>query len=235
MKLRLCLIAFVSCHLIRAEKVLWELVRPERYHRVFSLENAEFDMTRLIAASTAHLEAAEARFVTLRFYVGKPPLYILSLPTHYSFESWAWVNQQASRVHWRVADLTAINGDAVLRIRDGSTLNRVVLSGRDPLTYTVSGIEFEILQFSFHNQESTTAYVRAKSALTIEGCEELYRRLKRRVPVPFDLRVREDIWFVEAGFPPYFWFQRGGVPTKSEQANAPSVSCYGRVQKCVAD
>jgi hypothetical protein len=183
----------------------------------------EFRLQRLAALCRSRLPVRSGEWMRVTFFTAEPSPYFLQQSSAESFATWLKAWRSAARVPWRVAEMTAVGGDAVLRIRAGRSSTRVVIAGRDPLQVEVRGRRYEILHIS--GSSRATLYVRGPQPL---ACGDLYRVLRPRFGTPITIKLRTDPWFVrDPGFPPFYWFQSSLPPTREAIESAPQATCGG--------
>jgi hypothetical protein len=108
------------------------------------------------------------------------------------------------------AEGIAIGSNSVLRFRDfDGTLQRVVLSGTDPLKVNIENHEFEILHIAFWDirhaklnvKPDLGARIFMRSRRTLNGklCEDTFRLFVGRIGIGhITISFREDVWFIES-------------------------------------
>ena len=146
----------------------------------------------------------------------------------------------ASRV-WRFAEVIASRQGAVLRIRDGDAVLRMVLSGSDPLVWTFREKEYEIVHIAL--QEAPGDYklcgihvfARSHSEPDVQSVTAWFELLRLEFfPNLISLSVKVNSWFVHQLFPVYYPFYVNRSPRLSDFTAATRVDCanYGRGTHC---
>jgi hypothetical protein len=217
---------------VRAETVLWDRSDARIVERGFEIAGEDFTRERLIARCQEFLKTSNAIFahLTLVHSGGKTPLFLQFSDIRY--EAWLSYNKRALSSPMRVAEMTSIHGNAVLRVRDGLSIWRIVLSGKDPLMYHYSGTTFEILhlvQTSF-TISPLRAYVRSSGRLRVENVNGFYAELLSLLATKVYVDIRKDPWFFEALTFPQSYFYDLTIPPDNfaAVANAPRVTCFDR-------
>jgi hypothetical protein len=185
---------------------------------------SEFTFQRLAKRARAKLlEAASEPLVRYTMFASEPsPLFLTQSPVE-SFAGWLASWKSAAKVRWRVAEAVAIGPDAVLRIRMGRSMSRIVLRGRDPLFVAAGGRRCEILHVASRAPGSAAVYLRGPGPLP---CEAVYRSLRQSIPLKLSVRMRTDPWFLnDPDFPPYCFFQISEPPTRDAVAAGVQTSC----------
>jgi hypothetical protein len=182
-----------------------------------------FNMPGLARICKSKLPVKPGQWLRLTIFASEPSPYYLQQSALESWASWLKAWRSAARVRWRVAEMTAIGNDAVLRIRVVRSASRATLSGRDPLVLDIGGRRYDILHIS--GAARATVYVRGPKPLP---CEEIHRVLRRKLDGPVTVKVRTDPWFVrDPGFPAFYWFYSGEPPSREAVEAAQQAVCGG--------
>ena len=115
-----------------------------------------------------------------------------------------------------MAELLRVGSDAVLRIRyPDKKLGRIVLQGRDPLKWSMQGINLEILYVDFPSDgppppgSFLMLTVKTSTEPTEEICKSVTTALQGRFKVSeAGVSIRSDPWFIDPGGMPHkyrFW------------------------------
>ena len=201
-----------------------------------------FNETSLTAiCRTVLKDQRHRKLVRFRVFTDKRHATPVPRFTDLGFGQWQHWYKILEQEHWRIAELMACDGKAVLRIRDGDIISRLLLEGdKDPLFWEIDDSTFEILHLSIPIFSSTAIDVFARSPghVSKEQVRELLLTLRERIHPRVDsLRVRGDHWFIlDLRFPVYYWFEKPRPPTRSELRSSPrttscsfqrgGVSCY---------
>jgi hypothetical protein len=148
-----------------------------------------------------------------------------------------WVAQRPLRM----AQVTAIRGNAVLRIRlaDGTVVRRV-LSGKDPLHIESDGLDFEILVLGFRSaswidrcqpdgaMSPSGVYLMADAPLTANACDRVTARLGELLGTKILWAAfRNDHWFISFGSYPliYQFATPSEPPSETEYYSSIAYHC----------
>ncbi len=159
-------------------------------------------------------------------------------PCH-SYKQWKVDYNHFPRGQLVAADVIALNGDAVLRLRsaDGSFSKRI-LSGRDPTQFSVEGTPFEILIVGGRRMTrfevcatpgaiEPRLYVRTEAKLTQVLCEQATGSLAKTLRTKYvRVEFRNDHWFPCSFFPVvYPFFPPEPPPSESAYRNSVTFTC----------
>jgi hypothetical protein len=208
--MKLAVLMFLLASLsVKADTVLEDVQRPGVRLRTVKLAPKEpFTMKELERRSRAELSLAKrVRFVRVLFY-GINGGADLPLPTDSTFEHWKGLYESFSKSSYEVAELIAIDGNAVLRIHDSAgNVEKRVLAGKDPLVYRVGNRDYEVLYFAPAAAERYQGvgfelFVRSSAPFTRAEGVEFLTNLQRSFPetVTLVLRFRHDEWFALTDF-----------------------------------
>jgi hypothetical protein len=214
-----------------AETVLWDRSDNEMVERGIEIPQTEFSRVPLIARCRAFLKDSTATVVHLTVTTPTRTVDFFQ-PSDSTYESWRMYYTGELMRPFFVAELVAINGNAVLRVHDGREVWRVTLTGQDPLVYSVLGASFEILYITktpYKIVRPIRAYVRCTGAMTLENSNVLYQILQRLVRKQIHMNVRNDHWFYKSAFPPVYWYDSEAPPDQAEAVKAgPHIVCEER-------
>lgn len=230
--------------MVSAQEATFELRVPNGLHRCVLIEQKEFNRERVEAISRTFLN--ENRSL---------PVLKLSIVTNrrdsaialcgkcmydYPFSVWLRLRRQWLLEHGPVAEMIAINGNAVLRVRDrAGDIQRVVLAGNDPLRVRVAGTAIEILHIAFpsaegvfRSRETLEFYARRSGPLSLNEAVEVTRVLRDATGGRIDLSVRADSWFVASEhFPIVSIFEPITEPPRYESlVQNKTIYCIGAVR-----
>ncbi len=196
----------------------------------------DFSRKYLVRLARRALKGSSRTFVQVLFFGegGGPPLM---KPSHVDFDHWREMFEMVGSKSMQVAEAISVNGNAVLRIHqaDGS-VTRQVLSGRDPLTLTLGGQEFEIVYFGFSGpsrlglQESVFVFVCSHSPLDPAVGVDLFNKLEPLFPgLGVTVEIRNDAWFVYQQRYPFYnpFIEDRKVPSQREYERSPTMRCTG--------
>lgn len=158
-----------------------------------------------------------------------------------SYAQWRAYYDRVAQRPLRMAQVTAIRGNAVLRVRraDGTVLRRV-LSGKDPLHIESDGVDFEILVLRFRRgtifdrcQPAGTlspaiAHVMTDSPLTAGTCDHVTDELTELLGTKIlFVGFKNDHWFITSGgYPVIYQFATPSEPpSEAEYYRSTAYSC----------
>ena len=168
-----------------------------------------FDLRELEHLSRIELSGAKKQRVAhSRFYGSKggepwPKL------NHITESDWRELYERTRRLPNEIAELFAIDGNAVLRYRNATgQVEKRLLAGKDPLIQTIGGKTYEILYLTewLGRYEGTIRlFFRTAGPLSVEDGQEVLARMQNAFPKPLvvELYIRSDEWFVWGTFYPY--------------------------------
>jgi hypothetical protein len=164
------------------------------------------------------VELTEARLAQVRIYAGERIRSKLSPPLHAEFAD--FLRYRAGWGEAPYAELFKLDGDAVLRFKNGSGPVRRLISGRDPTRFTVGAASCEIVYltgFEARDGPSLKIFVVTAEPLTTELGVAVSAVIRNRLPLESRIYVRNDLWFFSA---PYAHpFLPRGEPPAAEQWN----------------
>jgi hypothetical protein len=207
---------------------IWNDERPGFLKRGIVLGQS-FDEEHISAFCQRTLdERSDLQFIQLTF----APQYLRQRPKidHMTYADWKNWHDASAKSQGAVAELVAVKGDAVLRIRDArGRVTQKVLRGHDPLVFEVGGLTFHILYFAFSELSpaliqvnSAEVYVESDRMPSAELGADIREHWRQLFPqFTTSLLFRQDLWFVyNPGFPFFYPFGEEGEP--------PSEQVYGR-------
>jgi hypothetical protein len=233
MKLTLLLLGVAPMMIVRAETILWQERRPGLSRSAVLISPDSFDDGHLETICRQALQREASRgFAQLQIVVDeKKPL---PKPDHLTYEHWRRWHDLAAKSAGPVAEMTAMDGSAVLRIREkDGQVKMLVLAGKNPLLQEFGGSGLEILHFSFgpsapYWSERVDIYAKTDNPLSMATGLSLWGALKAKfADVSVFLYVRTDGWFVyEPSFPFLDPFGTDlGPPIEKEYDAAPTLRC----------
>lgn len=221
----------------RTEKVLWEKDSFDFHERAVLVARQHFTVANIEKIAWRFLrETGDLKCIRLQVYTDAADANPLPKPAHQDYEGWlTWFTRHSEKA-WNLAELVAISGSAVLRIRNSTGVRRLTLRGTDPLVLTFGADRVEILHFGFEpiavpgyvTDRGITVYARTKWHLTPHLGENVIRELRKRLPqADISLYLRNDHWFVEEPyFPTYYPFELGITPlAKQDYLSSPVLRC----------
>ena len=152
---------------------------------------------------------------------------------HFDFKMWRRMHDEAVNMPNEFAEMISINGEAVLRMRDGSgKVTKKVLTEHDPLKVVIAGDMFEIIYLGFSAPAPFTlqrvdAYVRTSASLKPESGLDLLRKLDQVFPgYEVSVFVRDDPWFIyQPSYPFFNPFVEEPTPPTDPDHLAPTLQC----------
>jgi hypothetical protein len=208
-------------------QVLWDRSARGIADRGITVPVGEFSRERIIKMSRETLLAKPTDTVLyLTIMSADFPRFLFHQTSHERYERLFRTLDEYKHRRLQIAELASFGQDAVLRIRDGNTVERIVLAGRDPLIYEAGSERCEILYFRLHTVSSlASVYARCVAGLTVDTVNGLYEQIKRRVPVHCMLQVRTDSWFLSLYYPVMYWYDVELPPAPDALIKAPTVIC----------
>lgn len=151
----------------------------------------------------------------------------------------------AAAPHGYVARVIAINGNAILSLREPRDLASPakewrLSQGGDPIMMTVEGSLYRLLHFSRGPNAASPSevvfYFQAQETPSVRECEKLLAQMRDLAAAGrVEIHVRTDFWFVDStDFPVFFPFYNDWgshrtnwprIPSALEYFRSPEVSC----------
>jgi hypothetical protein len=145
-----------------------------------------------------------------------------------SYRYLAFVTENFSKRPSPLARLSCLNESVALDVRgpDGG-VQHLVLRGPDPLLIERDGVASSILHVHFlPNSVEQIVFVQTTGRLTRELGRKIYDAVADRLGVPpVVVKIRNDSFFVETGFPPLYPFSDDPVPSEREYLKTIMLSC----------
>src|SRR5687767_6747566 len=124
--------------ILRGEKIVSDESQDDLYLKAVVVDYDDFVEDKLVTLCRKTLVAERQRRLTwLKIGVALSDLEEPTAEVHVTFERWRALNSSFGKRTWHRADLVALNGNAVLRIRSGNEIRKIVLEGSDPLISSV--------------------------------------------------------------------------------------------------
>lgn len=258
-------VLIVSTLLAEAVVVQWEVRGPKLIRQAATAPRDNF-LGPIVNTVEARLRAAsnparEVFHLTIRPEVATVPLPWQNISLHRSYEA---VRERILRQEAvpPVAELMAIGGDAVLRLRHpNGSISRVLISGRDPLILKRDAMVAEVLHLEFRaTRELLDRAVEARmgrpirlyspSVQLLTPAEEVAYIYVQLTPWPTDLRGPREVSLAIArrlgivvasvSFRPDSWFADDNYPVPNpyvEWRQPPELADWGRVPQvfCLMD
>jgi hypothetical protein len=186
----------------RAETVLWEERSQNAASRVILVSESAFSEKLVVEICRRVLQKSTPTFMHLAVVTDHQHRFDLAGASHVPLEVWIKNCGLAATSVVRVAEMTKVGGDVVVRIRAGRNVRRIILDGKDPLKYRISTSGFDIVHIGLNRSGifQFVIYARSEGRLTLPNVEGLYRQLQRRLPSTAVYFVaREDAWFYKGG------------------------------------
>jgi hypothetical protein len=207
---------------------IWNDERPGFLNRGI-VTSQSFDKEHISATCQRTLEReADLQFIQLTLAPKdlRPSLKM----DHMTFSHWKDLHDAQAESQGPVAEMIAVKGDAVLRIRgaDGRVTEKV-LQGHNPLVFEDGGLTFHILHFGLSlpnppliQVKRADIYVQSNRMPSVGLGAELLKRWQPLFPqFTTSFFFRQDLWFISnPSFPFFFPFGEEGEP--------PSEEAYGR-------
>jgi hypothetical protein len=167
--------------------------------------------------------------------------------TDLNFDNWEYRLRFSEEHGWKpiqdIAEVELISGNAVIRMRQGSEVVRVLLTEHDPLKSFVEDSQYEIIDFAGipsrevrgkSSLSDFTVFLRSRGSLDMVPIRRAGKAIRRLLPSDADLMLfaRKDAWFIwEPQFPPVYAFGERGetvIPTRRQFYDSPEVSLFLR-------
>jgi hypothetical protein len=218
----------ISAEIGRAQTDLWDMRRSGAVDRGLLLGRNEFRHDRLIDICRRVLATSKEALTKLVILTDAERRFDLVERDHVPFEIWARDVNRASTTPISAAEMIAIRGNAVLRIRDGVSTRRILLSDVDPLVYRLSGSVCEVLHIAVTSKLFPfQVFARCSGVVSLRDCTVFFEALETALPTPeIYLVVRNDRWFYfDPGFPAHYWFDVGVPPDLQRLDSSLQVIC----------
>ncbi len=169
-------------------------------------------------------------FVRMQFYDQNPTDVAQVWVTHQGYAGWAERREKHRAVRYDYAQLHCVAGNCVLRFADEDGRVEVrVLRGDNPLRFDVPGGHLEILDVWMDpgREGASYGFARTTAPLSELAASRIYLEVTKRLGfVVSDFFFRNDIWFIQVGFPQYYPFDpQERTPTKEEVEGAVTIHC----------
>jgi hypothetical protein len=220
-----------------AMAVLWERSTPMALEQAIVIRDSEFQLDFLKELSERVLERNGSKPIVQVWFspdvnqIARSPR-ALGQPYPLWRKDYLSTNQQ--RRH--IAQLLAVGGRAVLRIRDGTIARELPLKGPSPLRWTVGGVDVSIIHWGIGNSVFPIKIFAQSPVLDVALSQDLYDRLASFLETAgLYVVIRVDPWFAShVEFPSDFPFLEGIPPREEEWDRAPYVECadYGKGAEC---
>jgi|SRR5579883_1421506 hypothetical protein len=215
--------------------VVWDDARPSFLNRGVVIDPSSFNEDLLSRMCNSILDERPRTFVQVTFFPSDLASQQALKLDHITFSKWRELHDIAAQSQGPIAQLTAINNDAVLRLRnDRAQLSSLVLKGKNPLIMRSPETSVELIYI---------AIVRSIPGQRI-GRVEVYATADR-LPDPkvgvgilasleqvfqdfqVSLLLRNDRWFVsQIGFPYFYPFaNEPPMPSEAEYRATNTMSC----------
>ena len=174
----------------------------------------------------------------LRYYSGK---------TDQSFDNWEYQLRFSEEHGWQpiqdIAEVDLISGNAIIRMRQGPEVVRILLTDHDPLKSFLQESQYEIINFAGKQFREVrgksclsdfTVFLRSRGSLNMAPIRRAGKVIRRLLPPDADIRLlaRNDSWFIsEPQFPAVYAFGDRGetvIPTRAQFHDSPEVSLFLR-------
>jgi hypothetical protein len=222
---------FLVAASLRADSTLWDSSRDGVREVTLTLSEGAFTEEHLDELARMELaRTPRASFIKLTMVGAKG-----GLPgprgASYGFADWLRL-YDPSRPN-EIAEMIANGDDAVLRVRDLSgKLTERVLSGKNPLSVTVGGENFQIVYLSIGVAVAyggeVRVFFRTASTLRTQAGEALMRALQPSFPsFRISVLVQNDPWFVREGDYPIVnpFVENKKPPTPEEYLQIKTLTC----------
>ena len=208
-------------------RFLWERVHLSSQAVGVLVDKREFSDQSLIAHSDP-LIATKYRFFKQVMFTDPAQDYYQRQPSHGAFRLALFEYNRGAKLEWQAGELVVTPRGAILRIRDRLQVRRVVLDGQDPLQFSINGSTFDILHIdtAFHRVH---VFGYSPDPLMASTAEVLFQHFREVFPEGvLSMSLRNDRWFVDAGFPSYFMFSTEPPPPEEQWQRRARIECSTR-------
>jgi hypothetical protein len=219
---------------LRADSVFTDSSRDGLREFGITLSDGFFTPEHLEQLARAELaRTPRATFIKLTMVGSKGGLPLPKAPDAiYSFENWLRFYDEAAATPNEIAEMIAINGDAVLIVRDRSgSLTERILAGRNPLRVTAGGQDLQIVDVILIRAILYGAdirfFLRTTELLRVEAGEKLLEVLQSSAPkFRISATVQNNAWFVGDEYPFFNPLVEQRIePTKEEYLQTKTLEC----------
>ena len=215
------IVAAILAVSLNAQQTLSQKSSRESFGKAVLLEAKDFNEVALVAVARTFLgEHTEKQLAKLLIVTNKDRGWMVKYGAPARPYLSYYLEQRAPE--WQsegMAELLRVGSDAVLRIRyPDKKLGRIVLQGRDPLKWSMRGIDVEILYVDFPSDgppppgSFLMVFVRTSVEPTSEICRSVTTAIQQRFSTPRGaVCIRSDPWFIGSGGVPVeyrFWESR---------------------------
>ena len=127
------IVGFIFSGLVFPETVLWEERADHTLSRVVLISDGEFTDQSLTRICRRVMREEPAKFLSLAIVTDSQQRFDLSYAYDIPTSAWARNCMRAATLPVRAAEMVALGGNVVIRVRDGLNTRRIVLDGKDPL------------------------------------------------------------------------------------------------------
>jgi hypothetical protein len=164
------------------------------------------------------------------------------------YRQWLYYFDRSRNNSRAVADVIAINGNAVLRVRSVTgVISRAVLKGADPTVFSLAGAPVEVLMLSgraisdfegcsIPRGIAPIAYLQTPAPLSLDLCRRAMAEFTKKIGAKrLHVSLRNDPWFICGGnFPIIYPFANLGEPPREQdyyrsRTFTCSVECDGTI------
>lgn len=171
------------------------------------LENGELTTEAMVRESEAILDRhRDTAFLRIQFAESRATLNICSfLPDGIANRGiWALAKRRWNGTNLRYGELISLNGNAVLRIRDGFAIRTQVIRRRNPLALSVAGRAVEFVHFGliYNHAKNRVLWIDASAAvpngaLDAKLAQVVVQSAQRAlaIPLPANVTIGEDRFY----------------------------------------
>ena len=205
--------------------------------RAVVISDTEFNKLNVLRLCNKYLDlTVDRRLVKLGVFVDREDALRTTFGlgrSHLDYTTWLRYFNLHKRMSQPFAEMVRIGDGAVVRFRERhGGVERIFLSGHDPLEVQISGSMFEIVRVSVQDVVNRHLpvhfFVRGRQGLSPRMATALYNCIKRAIGgTEMSLSLRKDGWFVlESDFPAYDPFETDlRPPDENEYFKRPEVYC----------
>ncbi|MBI2685179.1 MAG: hypothetical protein HYX27_02605 [Acidobacteria bacterium] len=209
------------------ESVLWNHEKGPVLFRAVLVSEAEFNDKFLEELARRERTLRPNGLVKLVILTSEKQRFDLDVAYHMPISSWLTRCVDATTAELKVAELILLEGDAILRIRDGRVTRRILLTSLDPLQYGTPEVGFDVSNIHVEPYASrVVVHAIAKGNPTIRDAAQFFRTLREKVPNSrVSVVIRKDPWFIEEVIVADCWWQAMRPIDTRSASRDPEIHC----------
>ena len=211
----------------RAERILSSVQGNNGVSETILLEPSEFSESSLVERTRQIRPTAEVRFKRVLFLSSAAQQFDFWSYSDRPFEVWAKRCTAVASTPSRVAEFILLGTNSVLRIRDGMTTRRIVVSGEDPLKLKLAGEEISMLTLQqTHGAEAYMVEAVSSKRPSQTLAEEVYSHLSRLLGTRTVLVNVGNLSFFPPDSAAACWWDSASPPGRDGFQDRTSVRCF---------